>query len=100
MIKFSMDPERGNEMAGKPDFGQRMQELMKELKVEAAYFTVVNGTRGGYFVVNMEENSEMPGVGEPLFSWLHAKLEVFPVMRPEDLQKAQPTIQAALAKWR
>jgi hypothetical protein len=68
--------------------------------VEAAYFTPVDGNRGGYLVVNMDDSSQMPAIGEPLFSWLHASVETFPVMVPEDLQKAQPAIKAASEKWK
>jgi hypothetical protein len=100
MVKIRIPSDRGNELTARPDFGQKMQELLRDIKAEAAYFTLINGQRGGYILLNMEENAVMPVVGEPLFSWLHADVEVFPVMMPEDLAKAQPAIQAAAQKWR
>ena len=32
---------------------------MEDLKPEAAYFHAVDGDRGGFFVVNMQESSEI-----------------------------------------
>jgi hypothetical protein len=32
-----------------------MQELLKEQKAEAAYFTTINGQRGCYIVVNVDD---------------------------------------------
>jgi hypothetical protein len=39
---------------------------MEELQPEAAYFTDVDGARGGYFIVNMDDASELPAKAEPL----------------------------------
>jgi hypothetical protein len=84
---------------GDPKFGEKMQALLKELKAEAAYSTTVNGHRGGYIVVNMDDASEMPAKGEPLFQWFKANVEFIPIMLPEDLAKAGPAIAAAVGKW-
>jgi hypothetical protein len=66
---------------------------------EAAYFTSMDGHRGGYIIVNMKDASQIPAVAEPFFLWLGAKVEFIPVMTPEDLGKAGPSIAAAVKKW-
>lgn len=76
-----------------------MDELLKEIKAEAAYFTTICGQRGAYIVVNMNDVSEMPAISEPFFLWLNADIDFFPVMRPEDLAKAGSSIGAAVQKW-
>ena len=39
-------------------------------------------------IVNIDEASQMPGVAEPMFWGLNARLDIIPVMTPEDLAKA------------
>ena len=65
--------------------GETIQAIMEDLKPEAAYFTDVDGDRGGYFIVNMDDASQIPAVLEPLFQALDATIKVHVVMTPEDL---------------
>jgi hypothetical protein len=99
MIHFTIPTEAGNEALKDPDFGKKMQELLRDLKPEAAYFTARHGHRGGYIVLDMKDDSEMPAIAEPFFLWLKATVEFFPCMTPEDLGKAAPSIAAAVKKW-
>jgi hypothetical protein len=99
IMKVRMPMDKANEALSDPQFGHKMNELLTEIKAEAAYFTTLNGQRGAYIVVNMNDASEMPAVAEPFFLWLNADVDWFPVMRPEDLAKAGPSIGAAVQKW-
>ncbi len=99
LIKMSFPTESGNKILSDPNFGSKMQQLLQEIKAEAAYFTTVNGKRGGYIVTNMTDSSQIPAIAEPMFLWLKAELEFMPVMTPEDLGKAGPSIEAAMKKW-
>lgn len=99
LVKVEMQDEAGNRAIRDPKFGEKMQALLKEIKAEAAYFTTVNGQRGGYIALNLDDASQMPAIAEPFFLWLKAKVEFLPVMRPEDLAKAGPTIGSAVQKW-
>jgi hypothetical protein len=49
-----------------------MESILGETQPEAAYFGSVDGNRGGYLVINMEEASEIPAKLEPLFQELGA----------------------------
>lgn len=89
----------GNALLRDPLFGKKMQDLLKEVKAEAAYFTTICGSRGGYVIVNLDNASQIPAVAEPFFIWLKAEIEFYPVMTPEDLAKAEPAIIAAFQKW-
>jgi hypothetical protein len=91
--------EGGNNLLKDPLFGKKMQDLLKEVKAEAAYFTTVCGKCGGYMIVNMNDASQMPAIAEPFFIWLKAEIDFIPVMTPEDLGKAGPAIEAAFKKW-
>ena len=99
IIKVAMSIEAGNKALVDPQFGAKMKQLLTDIKAEAAYFTAVDGQRGGYIVVNMDDASQIPAIAEPLFLWLHADLEFIPVMVPADLEKAGPAIAAAVKKW-
>ena len=99
IIKFSFPNDVGNAAVKDPQFGHKVQEYLTEIKAEAAYFCPVDGQRGGYFVVSFDDASKIAGTLEPLFMWLQADVELIPVMTMEDLQKAGPSIGAAINKW-
>jgi hypothetical protein len=99
IMKVRFPIEKGNQELSDAQFGHKMNELLAEIKAEAAYFTTVCGQRGAYIVVNMNDASEIPAIAEPFFLWLNADVEFLPVMRPEDLAKAGPSIGAAAQKW-
>lgn len=99
ILKIRMPIERGNEQIKDPDFGKKMNDILNEVKAEAAYFTTVDGQRGAYVIVHMDDASQLPAIAEPFFLWLNANVEAFPVMTPLDLQKGGPAIGAAVKKW-
>jgi Domain of unknown function (DUF3303) len=76
--------------------GSTIQSIMEELKPEAAYFADMEGGRGGYIVVNMDDASQVPAIAEPLFLGLGATIQVHPVMT---LGKAAPAIEQAAKKY-
>jgi hypothetical protein len=100
LLKFRIPIEAGNKALDDPEFGNKMQQLLTELNAETAYFTAMEGQRGGYIVVNFDDASKIPVLAEPLFFWLKADVEFIPVMLPEDLAKASTGIDAAVKKWR
>ena len=65
MISARMPTEKANAAIKDGSFAQNLQSIMEELKPEAAYFTDVDGARGGYFIVNMDDASELPAKAEP-----------------------------------
>lgn len=99
LMKIKMPNERGNDNIRDPQFGLKMQEALAEIKAEATYFTTIDGCRGAYVVVNMNDASQMPGIAEPFFMWLNAEIDFVPVMTPHDLGSASDSIQAAVKKW-
>jgi hypothetical protein len=91
--------EAGNAALKDPKFGDKMMGLLKEMKAEAAYFTTINGNRGGYIVINMDDASQMVAMAEPLFYGFKAKVKFIPVMLPQDLAKGMPAAAKAIKKW-
>ncbi len=88
MLSFRIDPETGDSLIKEGRLGETMESVLGELKPEAAYFTDVEGTRGGYLVVNMDDASQIPAMTEPLFLGLGATVQMHPVMTPEDMRGA------------
>jgi len=99
IMKIRIPVEAGNKSLRDPEFGEKMQRALKEVRAEAAYFTTINGQRGGYVVVSMDDASQIPAIAEPFFLWLDADIDFVPVMLPEDLGKAGPAIGAAVKNW-
>ena len=86
LITFTINPEKGDQLIKEGRIGQTMGSILEDLQPEAAYFTDVEGTRGGFLVVDMEDASQIPNFIEPLFLGVGATVHMQPVMSPEDLR--------------
>ena len=60
---------------------------MNKVKPEAAYFMPIDVDRAMAFILNINNDYEVPSIVEPLFQEMGAKVEVFPVMNFDDLKK-------------
>ena len=99
MLTFRIPMDAGNAMIKDGTIGEVLQSVMEDLKPEAAYFGDIEGGRGGYLVVNMEDASQIPAMTEPLFLGVGATVKAHPVMIPEDLQKAGPDLEQVAQKY-
>jgi hypothetical protein len=86
LITFSINPEKGDQLIKEGRMGETMGSILEELQPEAAYFTDVEGTRGGFFVVNIEDASQIPTFVEPLLLGVGATVRMQPAMTAEDLR--------------
>ena len=55
--------------------GQKIQQILADLKPEAAYFSEGNSKRGGIFIVDITEPSQVPAIAEPFFLTFDASVE-------------------------
>jgi hypothetical protein len=99
MMRVSIPVETGNEAIADGSLGTTIQRILADLKPEAAYFAEDNGERTGYIFFDMQDSSELPAVAEPWFLAFDANLTVRPAMTPEDLAKASPAMQRAVAAY-
>jgi hypothetical protein len=90
IMKISWDVEAGNALARKGTLASTVQSILADVKPEAAYFILV---------VDITDASQIPALAEPWFLAANAKVEFLPAMRPEDLAKAGPSIEAAVKKY-
>ncbi len=65
-----------------------MQEILGDIKPEAAYFTARDGKRGGTIVIDVADASNIPAIAEPFFLHFNASVSFHPCMTPDELAKA------------
>ncbi|MHC8382345.1 panthothenate synthetase [Pseudomonas sp. LB3P14] len=68
--------------------GEVIERILASIKPEAAYFTEQDGMRGGIFLVDVQDSSEIPALAEPFFLNFNANCKFRIVLSPQDLQKA------------
>jgi hypothetical protein len=98
LLRVSIPVEAGNAAAREGTLGSTIERILEGLKPEAVYFFADDdGQRSGSIVFDMKDPSQIPGIAEPWFHAFNAKVSLRPVMTPQDLAKAGPTI-AKVAK--
>jgi hypothetical protein len=85
-VDFPLEPFNSIIRGGKA--GELIERILETIKPETAYFTEQDGNRGGIFVINVENPSDVPSFSEPFFLQLQASCKFRILMSPEDLQKA------------
>jgi hypothetical protein len=99
MIKFAFPVEAGNAAIRDGKVEKVFTSILEELKPEVAYFFPEGGERAGLFVVNMTEPSQVAEIGERFFFGLNARIEMVPVVAPEDLRKGLSGIQVIIQRY-
>ena len=99
MVKAIFSVETANKAITDGSLGDTIGSILGDLKPEAAYFGLQEGTRTAFVVVDVTNSSEIPSLVEPFFLAFNASVECFPVMVSEDLMAAGPDIGAAVQKY-
>jgi len=97
LFKIQFPVEAGN--AGAKDGFKAIQTILQEQKPEAVYFAAQGGNRSATMIINMDDTSQIPAIAEPWFLALNASIEITPVMTPEDLAKAGPSVEQAVKTY-
>ena len=74
MIKFAFPVEDSNDAIRSGRLQKIFQQLAEDLEPEASYFFPTGGGRGGFFVVDMRESSQIAEIAERFFFGLNAKI--------------------------
>ena len=88
LVDFRFPLEPFNSMVKNGTAGQKIEQVMGDIKPEVVYFTEREGKRGGTMVVDLPDASKIPAIAEPLFLAFDASVSFHPAMTPEDLAKA------------
>ena len=100
LLRVSIPVEAGNAAAKDGTLGSTVEKILADLKPEAAYFMADdNGNRSGSIVFDMKDTSQIPAIAEPWFLAFNAKISLRPVMNPQDLAKAGPSIAKAAKQY-
>jgi len=100
LLRVSIPVEAGNAAAKAGTLGSTVEHILADLKPEAAYFFVDDsGQRSGSIVFDMKDPSEIPAVAEPWFIAFNATVSLRPIMNPQDLAKAGPSIGKAAKQY-
>jgi hypothetical protein len=86
MLRFTLPVEKGNAAINDGALGGIVESLIGKLKPEAAYFTPMDGKRGGMLFFDITDPSQIIEAVEPLFLNLNASVEIVPVMNGDDLR--------------
>ena len=99
MLRVSIPVETGNAAAVKGSLISTIQQILADLRPEAAYFSEDNGERTVYIIFDMKESSQLPAISEPWFLAFNARLTARPVMSLQDLTEGSPAMQLAVKAY-
>ena len=100
LLRVSIPVEAGNAAAKAGTLGPTVERILADLKPEAAYFFADDsGQRSGSIVFDMQDTSQIPAVAEPWFLAFNAKVSLRPIMNPQDLATAGPSIAKAAQQY-
>ncbi len=100
LLRVSIPVEAGNAAAKAGTLGTTIERILADLKPEAVYFFADDdGQRSGSVVFDMQDTSQIPAIAEPWFFAFNAKVSIRPVMTPQDLAKAGPSMDNAAKQY-
>jgi hypothetical protein len=100
LLRVSIPVESGNAAAKAGTLASTCERILADLKPEAAYFFADdNGNRTGSIIFDMKDSSQIPSIAEPWFLAFNAQLSFRPVMNPQDLATAAPSITKAVQQY-
>jgi|SRR5687768_17178928 hypothetical protein len=100
LLRVSIPVESGNAAAKDGSLGPTIEGILDDLKPEAAYFFADdNGQRSASIIFDMKDTSQIPAIAEPWFLAFNAQVSLRPIMNPQDLAKAGPSIGEVAKKY-
>ena len=85
-VNFPLEPF--NTLIRNGTAGQKIQQILEDVKPEAVYFSERHGKRGAILIVDVAEPSKVPSIAEPFFLTFNASVEFHVVMGPDELASA------------
>jgi hypothetical protein len=99
MMKVSIPVEAGNTAALKGTLVATIQQILADLRPEAAYYSTDNGTREVLVVLDVRDSSQLPGVTEPWFLAFSAHVSMRPALTLQDLSDGSHYLQMAVKTY-
>jgi hypothetical protein len=86
LVQAQWDTPAGNEAIRTGELREQIENL-HNLKPESLHFTVQNGKRTAHIVLDVEQESQLPSILEPLFMGGNAHIEITPCLTRNDVLK-------------
>jgi hypothetical protein len=100
LLRASIPVEAGNAAIKAGTLSSTIEKILADLRPEAAYFLADdNGQRSASIVFDLQDPSQIPAVAEPWFLAFGAQVSLRPVMNPQDLAKAGPTLPKMIQQY-
>ncbi len=87
LIHVKIPHEPFNTLVRNGTAGDKLKQILEDLRPETVYFTENNGQRGSIMAVEIKDSSEIPKYAEPWFLTFNADVEFHVAMTPEELGK-------------
>lgn len=87
MLKFTIPVEKGNEAVADGSIGAAIEKLIADTNAEAAYFTMIDGKRGGIIIFDEKDQAKLTTYNEPMFAALNAAIDIVPILTLDDLKR-------------
>ncbi len=96
---MSIPTKAGNAALRDGSLMASLQKYLADLKPEAVFFCIEGGRRTVYFVIEVVNSHDWPGIVEPLWLSANAEIEVIPAMNADEFAAAQPGIEKTLSNF-
>ena len=88
LVDLSFPLEPFNTLVRNGTVGQKIEQIMNDIKPEAFYFSERGGKRGAILIVDIADPSKIPAIAEPFFLTFNASVEFRVVISPEEMGQA------------
>ena len=85
-VNFPLEPF--NTLVRNGTAGQKIQQILEDIKPEAVYFSERGGKRGGILIVDVADPSKVSAIAEPILLTFDASVGFHVVMSPDELGRA------------
>src|SRR5579859_2254431 len=99
IVTAKIPVETGNKLIASAQMGPKVQQIMADLKPEAAYFSLKDGCRCTYLILNVNDASGLPAKLEPLFLATNAEVTCEVAMTAEDLGRGMGQMEGLVKKY-
>ncbi|MER5639470.1 hypothetical protein ABT095_21235 [Kitasatospora sp. NPDC002227] len=86
LLQVELDTTTSNQLMAEGRIDELMNNVLGQLKPEAAYFFPLNGRRCMFLVVDLADEASIVTAVEPFWNQANATVTVVPCMNAEDLK--------------
>ncbi|WP_030056419.1 MULTISPECIES: hypothetical protein [Streptomyces] len=87
LLEVTLDTETSNKLITDGSIGPTLEQVMGQLKPEAAYFFARNGRRAMLFVLDVPDESSVVTTCEPFWLQLGADVQLHICMNADELRE-------------